>query len=183
MSSQSNDKAYLVLISQIFDLHILIASLFRLSSFIILSSWLTPKPRFASVVLTVFGWIIDYYRVFVIWSQFYRPTTPKRFLFVMKLPILHHNYIMGDKFLLSFGFIQSKNSKTRKILQRHMLLQSFVIIWIIEHPINNTVLVNKFSDLFLLEYELKYFLKFCISLWINTMDINKKMLAFEISSS
>jgi hypothetical protein len=55
MSSQSNDKAYLVLISQIFDLHILIASLFQLFSFIILSSWLTLKPRFASAILTVFG--------------------------------------------------------------------------------------------------------------------------------
>lgn len=63
-----------------------------------------------------------------------------------------------------------------------MLLQSLIIIRIIKHSINNTVLVDKFSDLFLLEYKLENLFEFIISFRIHTMNINKKMLSFKICS-
>lgn len=87
---------------------------------------------------------------------------------------------MSDIFFLPFGFVESKNSKAWQILQRYMLLQGLVIIRVVEHPINNTVLVDEFCDLFLLEYQLKYLFEFGVSLGIDAVDVNKKMLAFEI---
>lgn len=70
----------------------------------------------------------------------------------MKFSTSNQKYITRDELFSSFVFVESKQGKSWQIFKRNVFLDEFVIVGIVKHAIGDTVVVDKFWDLFLFEY-------------------------------
>ena len=63
-----------------------------------------------------------------------------------------------------------------------MLLDEFIVIWVIEHSIDDAIFIDKAGDFFLSKDQLNYFFEPVLNFWGYAVDIDKQIFIFEICS-